>query len=102
MQPIYLCIPLYEGFGYPPLEAMASGLPVICANTTSLPEVVGNAGLLIQPTQQAFTTAIEKMLSKKDVRKDYAQKGRKRAKRFAWKHIASKYSNTFEQLIDKQ
>ena len=77
---------LAEGFGLPPLEAMRCGTPVICSNTTSLPEVVGDAALLVDPTnsnelQQAMLT----LLTNEDLRKTLREKGLQRAQGFTWK-----------------
>ena len=62
----------YEGFGFPPLEAMACGTPVICSNTTSLPEVVGNAALLFEPMDEdRLVELMEIMLSDQRLRDEY-------------------------------
>jgi len=80
---VYPC--LYAGFGLPPLEAMACGTPVITSNSTSLPEVVGNAGIMINPRNiNELTESMYKVLTDKDLRKNMAEKGLERAKIFDW------------------
>ncbi|MDR1457456.1 MAG: glycosyltransferase family 4 protein [Puniceicoccales bacterium] len=79
-------VSLYEGFGLPPLEAMQCGCPVITSNVTSLPEVVGDAGILIDPTNdEAMVAAYEKVYYDEKLRQELSQKGLKRAKNFSWK-----------------
>jgi glycosyltransferase involved in cell wall biosynthesis len=82
---------LYEGFGYPPLEAMACGTPVITSNTSSLPEVVGDAGMLVAPRDtDALARHIERALSEPQLRRHLAQKGMERAKHFHWEMTAGR------------
>ncbi|MDR1528015.1 MAG: glycosyltransferase family 4 protein [Puniceicoccales bacterium] len=78
-------VSLYEGFGLPPLEAMQCGCPVITSNTTSLPEVVGDAGILVDPTNdEALLTAYKKVYYDEKLRQELSQRGLKRAKNFSW------------------
>ncbi len=75
---------LYEGFGLPVLEAMLLGTPVICSNTSSLPEVAGDAALMVDPYDtQAITQAIRAMDADADLRADYSRRGRERAAMFS-------------------
>ncbi|MGQ9683652.1 MAG: glycosyltransferase family 4 protein [Anaerolineae bacterium] len=79
----------YEGFGLPPLEAMACGTPVIVANVSSLPEVVGDAGLLVEPTDtDELTVAMWRLLSDELLRKELIAKGARRAASFSWERAA--------------
>jgi glycosyltransferase involved in cell wall biosynthesis len=80
---------LYEGFGLPPLEAMACGTPVITSNTTSLPEVVGKAALTVDPTDSiALAEAIIQLLVDPTLRHYLRQAGFERAQAFSWKRAA--------------
>lgn len=80
---------LYEGFGLPPLEAMASGTPVIASNTSSLPEVVGNAAILIDPHNEAeLANAILRCLRDPALRADMQQRGAKWIQSFSWNRTA--------------
>lgn len=77
---------LYEGFGIPVLEAMKCGLPVICSDTTSLPEVIGDCGIQINPcSDEELVNAMEKMYYDRDFRAECVRKGLERAKLFTWK-----------------
>ena len=89
----------YEGFGLPPLEAMSCGCPVITSNNSSLPEVVGDAGIMIDwDNNEQHIEAYEKYYYNEDLRKEYAQKGLERAKTFSWE----KCVNTIvEKLIER-
>ena len=79
----------YEGFGLPPLEAMACGAPVIASNTSSLPEVIGDAGLLIDPHDAgAITTALERIVSDSALQSDLRQRSLDRAAQFSWEQTA--------------
>jgi glycosyltransferase involved in cell wall biosynthesis len=80
---------LYEGFGLTPLEAMACGAPVVCSNSTSLPEVVGEAGLLVDPLDvQALSAAILRVLTTPDLAQELRARGLARAGQFTWEHTA--------------
>ena len=80
---------LYEGFGLTPLEAMACGAPVVCSNRTSLPEVVGEAGLLVDPTDSAaLSAAILRVLTSDDTAQELRARARARAGQFTWEHTA--------------
>ena len=89
---------LYEGFGFPVLEAMAGGTPVICANTSSLPEVAGEAALLVDPASTAdLAGAIERVLAEPVLRAELSAKGRLQAQRFSWQRAAAETLAVLEQ-----
>jgi glycosyltransferase involved in cell wall biosynthesis len=76
---------LYEGFGLPPLEAMASGTPVVTSNVSSLPEVAGDAAVLVDPySPEAIADGIERVLCDETLRRDLRAKGLARARQFSW------------------
>ena len=89
---------LYEGFGLPPLEAMACGTPVLTSNTTSLPEVVGDAGLLVNPESVAeIRWGLTRLLSDPSLRADLKARGLERACQFSWAKAAQIVQDVLEQ-----
>ncbi len=78
----------YEGFGLTPLEAMACGVPVIAADRTSLPEIVGDAGLLVEPEIEAVAEAIVRVVTDRALHGELAQRGLSRAATFTWDRTA--------------
>jgi glycosyltransferase involved in cell wall biosynthesis len=89
----------YEGFGLPPLEAMACGTPVVVSDLSSLPEVVGDGALLIPPQEiEALAEAMEKALSDPSLREELRSKGLERAKRFTWSEAAKRLLTIYEQM----
>ncbi len=90
---------LYEGFGLPALEAMQCGTPLVVSNTTSLPEVVGDAALTINPTDvDALCSAMLLMYGSTDLRNDYAAASLQRAKQFSWSRCADEYAAIFKEI----
>jgi glycosyltransferase involved in cell wall biosynthesis len=91
---------LYEGFGFPPLEAMACGTPVVTSDGTSLPEVVGDAALLVEPTDiDALATAIEDVLSSPQRAEDLRQRGLARARHFTWDACAAATVEVYREAV---
>jgi glycosyltransferase involved in cell wall biosynthesis len=92
----------YEGFGLPPLEAMACGLPVIVSNVASLPEVVGDAGLLVDPHDvDELTVGLWRILNDDELRQEMQVKGLRRAKRFSWERAARETLDIYRLAIEK-
>jgi glycosyltransferase involved in cell wall biosynthesis len=93
---------LYEGFGLTPLEAMACGAPVVCSNRTSLPEVVGEAGLLVEPTDtQALSAAILRVLTSTETAQELRARGLARAGLFTWERLARQTVAVYEETFKR-
>src|SRR2546421_3690644 len=89
---------LYEGFGLPPLEALACGAVVVCSNTSSLPEVVGNAALLVDPHDAAgLERALERALDDAALRRDLTARGPAQARRYTWEASAASVLATLRE-----
>jgi glycosyltransferase involved in cell wall biosynthesis len=91
---------LYEGFGIPPLEAMSYDCPVVCSNTSSIPEVVGDAGHYFDPyDKESMQTAIEMVINSSVLRDSLIAKGRIRLKEFSWDKCATATLNVYKNLV---
>ncbi len=94
---------IYEGFGLPIVEAMACGCPVICSNAASMPEVAGDAALLIDPQDSDnLASAIETVVMDSKVRDDLIIKGQTQAKSFCWERTARETLEVFQRVIKKR
>ncbi len=99
---LYVYPSLYEGFGLSPLEAMACGTPVIAANRSSLPEVVGDGGILVEPEPAALARAIEEVLIDDRLRAELARRARKRAAQFSWERTARETVTLYHQVLGQR
>jgi glycosyltransferase involved in cell wall biosynthesis len=91
---------LYEGFGLPPLEAMACGAPVVTSNTSSLPEVVGEAGVMVDPQAPLeLARALAHLLSDAVQRHHFRMAGFERAKIFSWERAAHETQAVYDQVF---
>jgi len=91
---------LYEGFGIPVLESFASGCPVICSKTSSLPEVAGDAVIYFDPTDKlSMLNSIKKVIYDDELRKQLMDKGIERVKEFTWKKTAEKTKKIYEEIL---
>lgn len=90
----------YEGFGLPVLEAMACGTPVVAADTSSLPEIVGEAGFLVRPDDiEHLAGAIVSILVDQDLAQDLSQKGKRRAAEFSWARAARETTAVYQKVL---
>jgi glycosyltransferase involved in cell wall biosynthesis len=87
---------LFEGFGMPVLEAMACGCPVVCSNTTSLPEIAGDAALQVDPTNpDAIAEAVARLLGSPELRRECGVRGQRQAARFSWRRHTTETLRVF-------
>ena len=97
---IFVYPSLFEGFGLPPVEAMGCGLPVIASDSSSLKEVVGNAGILIPPDDfKEISKQISYILKNEKITKELEEKSLKQAKKFSWEKTARKTLNIYNEII---
>ena len=90
---------LYEGFGLPPLEAMACGCPVVVSNVASLPEVCGDAAYYVDPYNvESIAEGMQKVLTDDTLRQNLIKKGLERAKLFSWEKAAKEHLKVFEEV----
>ncbi len=91
---------LYEGFGFPPLEAMACGCPVVTSNTSSLPEVVGEASIMVNPYDtDSLAQAMREVLTNSKLRDNMVRKGLEQSKKFSWEKAAEQTQEVYKKLV---
>lgn len=96
---VYCQPSFYEGFGLPVLEAMACGCPVVCANSSSLPEVCGEAALMVDPhDDNGIAKAIKRITTDKKLANDLVEKGFKQSKEFSWEKTAKETINVYHKV----
>ncbi len=90
----------FEGFGLPALEGMACGVPVVCSHTSSLPEIAGDAALLVDPADtEAITAALRRVLSEPDLARDLQRRGYAQAAKFSWQRAAAETVQVYEATL---
>jgi glycosyltransferase involved in cell wall biosynthesis len=93
---------LYEGFGFPPLEAMACGVPVITSNCTSVPEVAGDAAILVDPSsEEAIGNALVRLLQDEPLRRQLIQRGKAQVRKFGWQETVQKTLGVYAELSER-
>ena len=92
---------LYEGFGLPLVEAMSYGTPVLTSNNSSMPEVAGNAGLLVDALYvESIADGLQEMITNNELRERLAKNAKLNAARYSWDESAKKLITVFKKAID--
>jgi len=90
----------YEGFGLPPLEAMACGTPVLASHLSSLPEVLGDAALMVNPHQvEEIAEGMQQLIENHHLREEFIRRGAQQIKRYSWEEAARRYLALFAQIL---
>jgi glycosyltransferase involved in cell wall biosynthesis len=97
---IYASPSIYEGFGLTPLEAMACGTPVLAAKRTSLPEIIGDAGLLVEPGVRELRDGLVLLFNDEALRVDLGARGLQRAAQFSWRRTAELTSAAYHEAYE--
>ena len=93
---------LYEGFGLPPLEAMAAKCPVVCSNTSSMPEVINDAGIYFNPNSlEEMRSAIESIITDEELRDNIITLGLQNIKNFSWQKCADETLDIYQKVTGK-
>ncbi len=93
---------IYEGFGMPVVEAMACGCPVITSNISSLPEIAGNAAILVNPfSAKSIFSAMQTLIEDESLRKKLSKRGLEQSKKFSWEKCAKQTLNVYEKLVQE-
>jgi glycosyltransferase involved in cell wall biosynthesis len=91
---------LYEGFGFPVLEALACGVPVLCSNTSSLPEVAGDAAVLVNPLEvDSIARGLSDLMSNAELRRTLIERSHSQAQKFTWQACADSVLGVFEEVL---
>jgi len=99
---VFVLPSLYEGFGFPVLEAMACGCPVITSNTSSLPEVVGEAGIMVDPSAtDSLAQAMWRVLTDSELRDNMIREGLEQSKRFSWEKVAEQTREVYNKVENR-
>lgn len=103
MSSVFFFPSLYEGFGLTPLEAMAAGVPLVCSNVSAMPEVVGDAGLMISPADRSGAArAMSEILDKPELAARLRAAGRERARKFSWQHTGELTLSAYRELARRK
>jgi glycosyltransferase involved in cell wall biosynthesis len=93
---------LYEGFGFPILEAMACGVPVLCSNTSSLPEVAGEAAVLVDPLEaEGIARGLQEITTNEELQRSLIERGYQQAQQFTWRACADVVLKVFEKILSR-
>jgi glycosyltransferase involved in cell wall biosynthesis len=102
MASLFVFPSLFEGFGLPPLEAMACGTPVLSSDNTSMPEICGEAAYYVDPEDEdSIAAGIATLLGDEAFRKDLGQKGLERSKMYSWERAARETTDVYQKVLNR-